>query len=118
MYIERARQSTHFPPKKNIGMDIIIQNNNEEKSFKKHKDYGMSSHNYFSIGKMQPFFFFISKANSLKAQGAQPKYTRHIQEKNTLQNKKQGEHKNLKAINIEKGVNRDPLKEVYKKTEL
>jgi hypothetical protein len=48
----------------------------------------------------------------------QPKYTRHIQEKNTLQNQKQGEHKNLKAINIEKGVNRDPLKEVFKKTEL
>jgi len=31
-------------------MDIIIQNNNEEKSFKKLKDYVMSGHNYFSIG--------------------------------------------------------------------
>jgi hypothetical protein len=31
----------------------------------------------------QPFRFLISKANSLKALGTQPKYTLHIQEKNT-----------------------------------
>jgi hypothetical protein len=36
------------------------------------------------------FFFLISKSNSLKAQGAQPKYTRSIQEKNAQQNQERG----------------------------
>lgn len=42
--------------------------------------------------------FYISKANSLKVQGMQPKYTWYIQEKNTLQDKnEESEYKNLQS---------------------
>jgi len=64
------------------------------------------------------FYFLRSKENSLKAQGAPPKYTGCIQEKNTHQDLERGNRakKIYKARDIEKGTNKDPLKEWFKKT--
>jgi hypothetical protein len=65
----------------------------------------MSSHNYFSIGKMQPFFF-ISKANSLKA-GATQMHMTYTREKHTARSRTRKESTKIyKAINIENGINR------------
>jgi hypothetical protein len=53
---------------------------------------------------------FFWKLNSLKVQGAQPKYILSIQEENIQQIRNgKKEYKNLQR-NMKKGVRRDPLK--------